>query len=71
MLHEHTSPKTYKPEPGLLVDGIDAAIRDVVMIDVAVDVDNTVVVPVDNDGAVLVADGRLRDVEAVVAGVPE
>jgi hypothetical protein len=48
----------------LLVDGIEA-IREVDVMDVAVDVDEMVVVPVESE-AVLVADGRLKAVETVV-----
>uniref|UniRef100_A0A0B7BEL0 Uncharacterized protein n=1 Tax=Arion vulgaris TaxID=1028688 RepID=A0A0B7BEL0_9EUPU len=53
----------------LLVDGMDA-IRDVGVMDVAVDVDDMVVVPVDSEAA-LVTDGRLKVVETVVTDVFE
>lgn len=53
----------------LLVDGMDA-IREVDVMDVAVDVDDMVVVPVESE-VVLVADGRLSDVETAVADVLE
>lgn len=46
------------------------AIRDVEVTEVAVDVDDMVVVPVDNDAAP-VADVRLKDVETVVVDVLE
>lgn len=61
--------QTDNPELGLLVDGMDA-IREVDVMDVAVDVDDMVVVPVESE-VVLVADGRLSDVETAVADVLE